>query len=150
MPLFIKKCSLTMDKVYIFEKRELALKEGNGENTTYVQADNSTNNSIGNIGSAAQDAINSNPTSDSAIVNTNDFDGDVTDNIPTFAVNARKNGADVQHAITNAMKNPDMKKLGDVRFKVNFESKKQQKVMEMRRNAISFKKSELNEFLKTI
>lgn len=141
-----------MKQVCIFEKREIALKEDN-ENIGYAQP-TKPSGSVGtnNIGDAINNVKKNNPTSDGTIVNTGDFDNDATDNIPTFAVNAT-DGNMAEKEIQQQLNDPKIKNLGDVRFKVNFVNSSKEydkKLVEMRNNSITFKKSELDNFLRTL
>jgi len=72
-----------MKNVYIFEKKEIVLKEDN-DNIGYAQPTKPSGSSgLNDISTAVNNVKKNNPTSDGTIVNTGDFDNDATDNIPT-------------------------------------------------------------------
>lgn len=144
-----------MRNVYIFEKKEIVLKEDN-ENIGYAQPTKPSGSSgLNDIGTAVNNVKKNNPTSDGTIVNTGDFDNDATDNIPTLDVNAPDGNA-AEQEIQRQMQNPAIKNLAasnDVRFKVNFVNSSKEyekKLVEMRENSIRFTKSELDNFLRTL
>lgn len=143
-----------MKKVFIFEKRELALKE-EIENTSYVQP-TQTNNSLSTISGAVDKAMKGNKLATSLNVPLEQFDGNKVDDGITLDVNAQKDTASVTKAVQNAANNPVVNNAlkGDdpVNVHVNFEEKKLdgERLNEMRRNAIPFTKSELDNFLRTL
>lgn len=143
-----------MKKVFIFEKRELALKE-EIENTSYVQP-TQTNNSLSTISGAVDKAMKGNKLATSLNVPLEQFDGNKVDDGITLDVNAQKDAASVTKAVQNAANNPVVNNAlkGDdpVNVHVNFEEKKLdgERLNEMRRNAIPFTKSELDNFLRTL
>ena len=124
----------------VYRKRNLILKEGG---TAYAEPSNTANSTSSSISDSAQNALNKNPTADSIMVNSGDFDGDVSDNIPTLTINAQKNGASVENAVKAQLSNPNVKKMGDVRFEVDVT---EERLM----NSVTLSKKELNEMIMSL
>lgn len=134
-----------MKALYIFEKRELKLKES--DNTAYVDPPGDGNATMASVGSEVSKTLADNPSADSVLINSNNFDGNPIDNTPTISVDA--SSGNVQKAVQNVANNPSVKKMGDYNVKVNLK-KESKKSMPLVENGIKFTKRELNEFLSNI
>ena len=143
-----------MKQVYIFEKREIALKEEN-DNTSYVQP-TSTNNTLSTMTGAVEKSLQGNKLANKMVVPLERFDGNKTDDGITLDVTAQKDSASVTKAVQDAAKNPVVNNAlkGDdpVNVNVNFEAKRRngKRLNEMRKNSIHFTKSELDNFLRSL
>ena len=121
-------------KQLLFSKRQVEmLKEGNA----YVKPNESSANTS-SIASDINAAQKENPTDDSFVFDTNDYDGNGHNNEPTVSIDA-KNPQDAQQQYNNMLKNPDFKRLVDAGAvcKVNLEQE----------GAIRYTKNELNKIL---
>ena len=134
-----------MKAIYVFEKRELKLKES--DNTAYVDPSGDGSATMASVGSEVSKTLADNPTADSVLINSNNFDGNPQDNTPTITVDATS--GNVQKAVQNVANNPNVKKMGDYNVKVNL-NKEGKKPTPLIENGIKFSKRELNSFLSNI
>lgn len=121
-------------KSFLFTKGQIeTLKEGNAY-VTPTKASAGT----GSIASDINTTQKENPTDDSFIFDTSDYDGNGANNEPMFTIDA-DNAQDAQQKYADLQKNPDFKKMADkgATCKVNLQHE----------NVVKYTKEELNKIL---
>ena len=125
-----------MDKFYIFEKRNLTLKED--DSNAYVEP-SSNKSSVSDLSTDISKTMTNNPTDDNFVVDLNHYDNNSNNNPIELSVNA-KNAQDASSKIQDTMKNPDIRKLNSkngITANVHIQNE-----------SLCFTKKELNEIIK--
>lgn len=130
---------------FVVPKGRLKLKEDDDSNA-YVEPSKSNTNSS-SLASDLSRTISDNPTDDTFVINSKNYDNNGGNQVPTFDINAT-NSSDAAQQYQNIMRNPDMKRISsnggaNVKIHLNTESLEYRK-----ENSIPFTKAELNKLLK--
>lgn len=126
---------------FIFEKRMLKLKEGDGN--AYVEP---SSDSMSTLSSDISRAKSENPTDNTFIVDTSSYDSNKNNNSVTVDVNA-SNPTDASNKITQLTKDSNVKQLmskGKLNAKVKLNN---ESINRLRETSVPFTKKELNELL---
>lgn len=129
---------------FVVPKGQLKLKEDNDSNA-YVEPSQSNSNSS-SLASDLSKSMSDNPTDDTFVVNSKNYDSNSSNQIPTFDITA-SSPQDASAQYQKYMQNPDMKRLcskDGANVKIHL---KNESIEYRRKNSVVFTKAELNKLL---